>query len=203
MYSDFEDFLEGEIVFGELFTMLGALFLLIFLILVAFVVTLYIFQGIALQQLGKKNNIEYSWLAWVPVANSYLLGKLGFEIYAPKDKKNEVFTWILLGCSVVPFVFGDVLGGFVSIASIVFTTWAYYYIFNKIDNKNCILFTVLTAIFSIGPVLLFFNRKKIVSADSNVEEVKQQTESKEKFCSSCGNKLNLDSKFCSKCGSKI
>ena len=193
---------------------IGIIILIIFLIIVAFAIGMYVFQGIALMELAKKNNIPNAWLAWLPVGNMYLLGKLGFETYAPVEKKNQTFTWILFGCSAGTTLLSDTgLFFLASVATTVFATWAYFYIFNKINSKNCVVFTVLTAIFAIGGLLLFFNRKNFTNENvvniSNEElkntsnEENNETEEKAKFCIYCGNKLNKTSKFCSKCGSKI
>ena len=158
-------------------------------------------------RLAKKHNIPNPWLAWVPVGCMYLLGKLGFELYAPEGKKNETFTWILFGLSAATLVLSDSgIGYLINIGIIVFTTWAYYNIFAKINSKNCVLFTILTAIFSVGGIILFFNTRKLASNTSNsVNETKEDNNETEKpkYCSNCGNKLNKDSKFCGKCGSQI
>ncbi len=208
-------------VFGELENMnldgvLGglAIFIVILaLIILAIAIILYVFQSIALSQLAKKNNMANPWMAWIPVANMYLLGKMGFEMYAPKEKRNEVFTWVLLGCSAASILLSDTsISGLITLALTVFNTWAYYYIFNKINNKNCVLYTVLTAIFGLGGIFLYCNRKNFVAADDVApvaktvvnEEVKEEkTEEKAKFCPTCGEKVNKTSKFCGKCGTQL
>ncbi len=193
----------------------GVFALILLIIVGAILITLYILQSIGLYKFATKHNIANAWLAWLPVGNMYILGKLGFEIYAKDENKNEVFTWILLGCSAVELVFNsNGLGSIAALGTIVFSTWAYYNIFNKECKQNCILFTVLQAIFRIGGIILFAIRNKItgvVSAETNEvkkeetnkEEVKKEKETKEKYCSTCGNKVNKDSKFCPKCGGKL
>ena len=210
-YSGLINELESMDLSGA-FVGLGIFLIFIMLIFLGIFLILYILQSIALYKLAEKNNIANAWLAWIPIANMYLLGKLGFEVYAPDDKKNEVFTWVLLGCSAASWFF-DGLSGLASLAVIVFSTWAYYYIFNKINNKNAVLFTVLTAIFQIGGLILFFNRKNFVSGTETIvnepvketvkEENKEEATEKPKYCAHCGNKVNKTSKFCSKCGSKL
>lgn len=209
-YNEIFDMLES-MDFSGAFYGLGIFIFIVGLIICVLAIVFYVFQSIALYKLAEKNNINNAWLAWIPVANMYLLGKLGFEIYAPDDKKNEVFTWILLGCSAASLLLSDVSGlsTIADIGLLVFSTWAYYYIFNVINNKNCVLFVVLNVIFRIGGIILFFNRKKFTNVSETVvkepvkEEKKEEPVEKPKYCSYCGNKVNKTSKFCSKCGNKL
>lgn len=191
---------------------LGIILLVIGLVVVLLVILSYIFQSIALYKLAATNNVANPWLAWIPFASMYILGKLGFEIYASDEKKNEAFTWILLGSSVATLVL-DGLAGLAGISVLVFSTWAYYNIFNKINNRNCVLFTVLTALFGIGGWILFFNRKNFkneekVNVKEEIEketktETKEEETKKVKYCGNCGNVVGKTSKFCSKCGNKL
>lgn len=214
-YNDFFNQLEGMDYSGALVG-IGAFILIIALIALTVAVVVYILQSIALYKLAYKNNIQNAWLAWLPIGNMYILGKLGFEVYAEEDKKNEIFTWILLGCSAGSFLLEHLSSDLSSIAGLgvlVFSVWAYYYIFNKINNKNAVLFTVLSAIFRIGGVILFFNRNRFTNEEQVVvkEEVKkekttakkEETEEKAKYCAYCGNKVTKTSKFCSKCGNQL
>jgi len=36
----------------------------------------YILQSIAFMKLAKRNNINHSWLAFIPVANTYIFGQI-------------------------------------------------------------------------------------------------------------------------------
>jgi len=210
---DYNDLFENlDMSFGEdLLWGFGAFIAIVALIVLAFVVVIYVFQAVALMRLAKKNDLPNAWLAWVPVGCMYLLGKLGFEVYAPAGKKNEALTWVLFGLAAASLVVGSGLSFIVEIGITVFVTWAYYNIFAKINPKNCVLFTILTAIFSVGGIILFFNSKRFVSGTES-NEVKEEKvsdkeetteENKPKYCSYCGNKLNKTSKFCGKCGNKI
>lgn len=199
--------------FEGLFLGFGVFILILAILLLALVLVVYILQAIALYQLASKNNLKNAWLAWLPIGNMYLLGKLGFEVYAPKDSKNEVLMWVLFGCSIAS-IFGSPLGDLGRIGVLVLSTWAYYYIFNKINNRSCVLLTILTAIFRIGGIILFFNRKnftnesevsaaKVKEEPIKEEQKKEEVEDRPKYCSNCGNKVNKTSKFCSKCGNKL
>jgi hypothetical protein len=51
---------------------LGAVFLLMFVVFVAF----YIYGALATQTIAKKTNTENGWMAWVPIANLILMANI-------------------------------------------------------------------------------------------------------------------------------
>lgn len=201
---------------SELLVGFGIMAIIVGFVVLSIILVIFILQGIALKNLADKHNIPNSWLAFIPYANMYILGKLGFEIYAPENKKQEIFTWVLLGLSLATyFLSNSSLIRIVDIGIAVFSSWAYYYIFNKINQKNAVLFTILNAIFEVGGVILFFNRKlfnqEVVNSENkevttkNVETKKSEKNDAKssKYCVYCGNKLNDNSKFCASCGKKV
>jgi len=48
----------------------------IFLFMFAFILAVYIFQSVCLSRIAKKTNTENPWLAWIPIANVYLMVKI-------------------------------------------------------------------------------------------------------------------------------
>lgn len=197
LFGDFDMYFADELMLG-----LGTFLVVLVLIVLAFLIVVYVLQAIGLMRLAKKHDLPNPWLAWIPVGCMYLLGKLGFEVYAPENKKNETFTWILFSLSAATLLLSDSgMSYLIEIALTVFVTWAYYNIFAKINPKNSVIFTILTAIFNIGGVILFFNTKKVLNENVSNEETKNVE--KPKFCPNCGNKLNKDSKFCGKCGQQL
>ena len=68
---------------------------IILLITCALSITMYLFQAIGLYKMGKRLNISAPALAFFPVVNLYVLGRVAQE---PVDgKKRLPFSWILLG----------------------------------------------------------------------------------------------------------
>ena len=78
--------------FDEYTNFLGpiAIFLIVLLVLISIV--MYIFGALGLMALAKKNKLDNPWLAFIPVGSSYLLGKLGFEVYSSKEEKKSNFN---------------------------------------------------------------------------------------------------------------
>jgi len=55
---------------GPLAALMGGAFLIFFL---GFIVAAYVYMGLALQTIADKTNTANSWLAWIPIANLFLM----------------------------------------------------------------------------------------------------------------------------------
>ena len=201
--------------FDEYTNFLGpiAIFLIVLLVLISIV--MYIFGALGLMALAKKNKLDNPWLAFIPVGSSYLLGKLGFEVYSSKEEKNPTLTWILFGASLASCI-GSFLENIASIVTIVFMVLAYNRIYKNIVPQSATKYTILSFFFGGIP---FYVNKELVK-EATFEEVVVEKEVKEKpekvneedkeikkerpnFCSNCGNKLTKSAKFCPECGQEI
>ena len=201
--------------FDEYTNFLGpiAIFLIVLLVLISIV--MYIFGALGLMALAKKNKLDNPWLAFIPIGSSYLLGKLGFEVYSSKKEKNPTLTWILFGASLASCI-GSFLENIASIVTIVFMVLAYNRIYKNIVPQSATKYTILSFFFGGIP---FYVNKELVK-EATFEEVVVEKEVKEKaekvneedkeikkerpnFCSNCGNKLTKSAKFCPECGQEI
>lgn len=78
---------------------------LILLIAFGLSIAMYLFQAIGLYRMGKRLNISAPGLAFLPVANLYILGRVAQE---PVDgKKRLPYGWILLGLNIGTSVFSS------------------------------------------------------------------------------------------------
>lgn len=65
----------------------------------AFIIVLYIFQAIGISKMMKSLKLNNSWMAYVPIFNTYAFGKVA-EQYIKKDgRKSAKFSVILLICN--------------------------------------------------------------------------------------------------------
>lgn len=72
---------------------------IILLIIAAIGVAMYLFQAIGLYKMGKRLNVPAPALAFIPIANIYVLGTVASE---PVDgKKRLPYGWILLGLTLL------------------------------------------------------------------------------------------------------
>lgn len=170
--------------------------LILFTSLVALAVggAIYLLQAFGLYRMAQNLGLPSPWMAFVPVASSYLMG-----LIAEKDsmgKRTLKYSWILLISQIISFAFSgiyylfttifltlDNIGAFViiiglsaiiSIASAVFYYIALYRIYKLYDSDNAPLFIILSIFFSISmPVLLFIlrNRQPIIYYQDPFENI--------------------------------
>ena len=223
-FEGLEKLLEGN--FGNALAAFGALAVFIAIIFVIAVIMIWVFGSIGLMNLAKKHNIPNPWLAFFPVGRSYIIGKLGFEVYDKENKNASTFMWITLGLGAAALVLSSStsdLHTLVKYGLLFFETYAFYNIFKTINPKNSTLYTVLIAILGVlfggstflGGLILYFKKDyetKEPETDLEVKEVEEKKEpkkepkketSKDKFCTKCGTKLTKDAKFCPECGNKL
>lgn len=217
----------GENNFGSFIASIGVLAVFFAILVGVLVVLLWVFGSIGLMNLAKKKNIQNAWLAFVPIGRSYLIGKLGFEIFDSENKNKTTFMWITLGLGAASFVLGNSNGDLdtlVRYALLFFESWAFYNMFKNLNPKHSIVYTVFTALTGtlLGGVFLYVMKyEDSVDADNNsknetkeadiVEEKKtidtkkttKKEDNKLNFCDNCGAKLAKTAKFCSECGKKI
>ena len=188
-------------------------FFIVSVVLIAIV--MYIFGALGLMELAKKNKLDNPWLAFIPVGNSYLLGKLGFEVYSSKEEKNPTLTWILFGASLASCIIGSVLENIASTVTIVFMVLAYNRIYKNIVPQSATKYTILS--FFFGGIPFYLNKdlvkeatfaeevasKEVNEKTEKVNEDKEIKKERPNFCSNCGNKLTKSAKFCPECGQQI
>ena len=133
--------------FGGLITSLGDLAAFFIILLAIAVIFLWVFGSIGIMNLGRKNNIPNPWLAFIPVGRSYIIGKLGFEVYGGDNKNNTTFMWITFGLGAASFLLGNSSGDLntlVSYALLFFESWAFYNMFKALKPNNSVVYTVFT-----------------------------------------------------------
>ncbi len=211
----------------RILSILGGASILIIFFAVLFAIALvflWVFSSIGIMNTAKKNNIPNPWLAFIPVGRSYLIGKLGFEVYALDSKKNSTFTWVTLGLSAASVVLGNDgdLSKLISLGLLVFESWAFYNMFKAMNPKNSVIYTVITVITDtlFGGIFLYTMKENDsveqeinngdVSIDAsqkeekeNKKEIKKEESKISNYCPNCGTKLTKNVKFCPECGKKV
>jgi len=138
-----------------------ATFLLLFL---AVFIVVYVFLAIGLMKMAKRENIENPWLAWIPIAQSYILGKL------VSHKQGENSGWIVLGLTILSSFASiiPIIGWIIPIGVGIYMFVLFHWIYEKYSNKAALMtiFTVLSA-GSLSAIFIFAirnNESKIESA---------------------------------------
>ncbi|HCF49189.1 MAG TPA: hypothetical protein DER60_02835 [Syntrophomonas sp.] len=121
-------------------------------------VVFYVLKSIGLQTLAANRGIENPWLAWIPIADLYIMGLLVEEMDVFGYHLDNLGLW----CPVI-FVGGGILAGIpvlgvlISVALLVFAALFVYKLF-EIYTSQAILYTVLSILLALLPVFLFIIR---------------------------------------------
>lgn len=213
-----------------LFNVLGKASVILLFLAVLFaiaIIFLWVFDSLGLMNLAKRKNIPNPWLAFLPVGQSYIIAKLGFENYLPTRKRNTTFVWITLGLAAATIILdkdSGELGTLAFYGTWFFESWAFYNIFKVLHPKNAIVYTVFTVLSHglLGGLFIYLmndeflvNEPQEDNEENSIEIEEKENKSKtakkndtksiknsNKFCQYCGTKLNKDAKFCPECGKK-
>lgn len=138
-----------------------AAFALVFLVLG---IIFYIFFTVGLYTLAKNDGDDIPWMAFIPVAQYYTIGKLirgNFTIFGKRIDKVEM---ILPIAALVGSIFSaiPVLGMLVAIAMAILFISAMYHLFKKYKGEKATMFTILSVIFAfLYPFFIFGMRNSM------------------------------------------
>ncbi|MDR3090921.1 MAG: hypothetical protein LBU36_01800 [Clostridiales bacterium] len=117
---------------------------------------LYILSGLGLYGMAKKRGFENPYMAFIPIANMWLLGKLVGELEV-FGKKTDPALILALGwlISVIP-----IIGWLASIAWTIYYYYALHTLYSLYRPDNALVFLLLSIFFSgiALPVIFFIMR---------------------------------------------
>lgn len=126
----------------------------IFLIIV---VVFYVFKSLALYAMAVKRGIENPWLAWIPIADLYLLGLLVGEMDLFGYHLDNLGLWVpvaVIGSMILGKI--PVIGFLFSLALLVFWVMFFYKLFQMYAPDQAVVFTILSVF--LFPIMLFIVR---------------------------------------------
>lgn len=120
---------DSEALGAALITAAGILGIVLFFV-AAFYLTAYIFQSIGLYTLAKRRGVRYPGLAWVPVANVWIMGALADHYMRVTELRETKSRQILLGLDIalcaVSIPMAVILLGFLPEAVVAAVNGRYY-----------------------------------------------------------------------------
>lgn len=145
----------------EFYLLLVAIMCIAFLSLLVF----YIFGAIGIHTMAKRRGIENPWLAYIPVAQFYVIGSIFDNINAYKNKQTN-YKVILLIIGLISSGSGlagidPVLPMIVSLGFRGLYLYCLFFIYKDYLSGNEVLFLILSTIFQIDYIFLFAIRKKV------------------------------------------
>ena len=95
---------------ATLYNSFAVVFAAVFFFAAAIGTVLYVFEAIGLYRLAKKRGIPLYGLAWVPIFNTYILGKIADDVNFCRRNKRTKYSGILLGLTIAVTVLSLVVG---------------------------------------------------------------------------------------------
>lgn len=118
----------------------------------------YIIGALGLMKIGQKAGVENAWLAWIPIANMYVLGKIirNLSIGSYTISNPEVILPVGAAAACV-LSFVPVIGWLISIAYAIIALFALYKLYRMYNEKNAVLFLVLSIIIPFLTAFFIFS----------------------------------------------
>lgn len=133
---------------------LGIFALLFFAIGIVF----YILKSIGLSTLAARRGIDNPWLAWIPVADLYIMGLLVGEMDVMDYHIDNLGLWcplIFVGGGILSTT--PVIGWLISLVLMVFAI-LFIYKFFEMYTDQAVLYTVLSTLLLLLPVFIYVIR---------------------------------------------
>jgi hypothetical protein len=141
---------------------------------IAFIIAaaLYVLKSIGLTKMAANRGIDNPWLAWIPVADLYIIGTLVGQIRLFNYDIPNLALWFPVAC-VVGGILGaiPVIGVILIIALLIFEIAVLYELFKQYTDQAT-LYTVLSIEFCfLWPIFIFTLRDKPMLEDSKPPSV--------------------------------
>lgn len=132
----------------------------IIFLLVILAIAMYIFMAVGLYRLAANRHIENPWLAFIPIANLYILGMLVGKLKIDSFEIPSLELVLPIGCVVTAVIkFIPLIGWLASIAYLILTILTLYKLYGMYRPQSAALWTVLSVVLPfMGPIFLFIMR---------------------------------------------
>lgn len=141
---------------GALLAIGGIVILFIFIT----VIVLYVLGAYGLYKMATNDGVENAWLAWIPIANMYILAKLIKTLSIGSYKVPNLDIVLTVGAiasSVLSTI--PIIGFLIVIAYTIIGIFALHKLYSKYRPENATLFLILSIIFGfMAPIFIFIMR---------------------------------------------
>lgn len=146
----------------------------------------YIFNSLGLYTMAKNRNIDNPWLAWIPLANRYLMGELINDDvsisswHIPYAKlflplMGLALTAVMTILGFIPYL-GAFIGILLSLALSVYYYAAQFWLYSIYDKDHRVLYLVLSIFFPfLGSIFIFIIRNRDAYDERHPEGVIAET----------------------------
>lgn len=123
-------------------------------------IVLYILASLGLYKMAMNAGIENPWLAWIPIANIYILARL-IKTLRIADKEVPKLEYVLPGGALAVAILGGIplIGTLLSLAYAILIFFALHKLFKMYRPQSATLWLILSIILSfMGPIFIFMMR---------------------------------------------
>lgn len=139
-----------------------AIFGAIFAVIMGIIgLALYLFLSFALYKLAQKRGIDMPWLAWIPVAQMYILGQMVKKVNISTFEIPKL-EMVLPGAMLAVIILGwiPVLGTLINLAFYVLLLITLYNLYNQYLPEKAMTYTLISILGVTVPFLLYGLRDK-------------------------------------------
>lgn len=157
--------LEAETGLG----MFLAVFIGFFFVFVVIGIVLYIVQAIGLYKIAKTQKVEYEWLAWIPIANMFLMAMLVERDVNESLRGKYTMTY---GIVYVVGLIGGMVFAPLAILPTIMTYYTFYHLARKYSANSVahIIIAIVTLGFAMPfQIFRFRNREPVVEVVGGVD----------------------------------
>lgn len=139
--------------------LLGAGLLILFVLFVIMLV-LYLLHAFGLYRMAQNKGIENAWLAFIPILDLYIMGKIAGTVRFQNYEIPQVEITLPVGAVVAGALSSiDVIGPLLGLALTALYLLVLYNIYKKYKGKEAVLMTVLSFFLPfMSPIFLFMLR---------------------------------------------
>lgn len=154
-----------------MYKFLAILGILIFIFAIVGIV-LYVIYSYSLYKMAVKQGLENPWIAFIPIAQSYILGKLikDLKVFNFEIPQIEI---VLPVASLIVLVLSqiDILGSVLSLANFILTLFVLNKLYSIYKPENATLYTILS-IFGLPVPFIFLSIKdldQVIEVSDNIQ----------------------------------
>lgn len=131
-----------------------------FLIFLVIGIVLYVLGSIGLYTMAKNKNIENPWIAWIPIIQVYILGRIIRTLKIGEFEIPQV-ELVLPAIAIGGTIFSPIpmIGGLIGLAAFVINIFALHKLYTIYRPDEAVLFVILSVVLPfMGPIFIFIMR---------------------------------------------
>lgn len=124
----------------------------------------YVLKSIGLYTLANNRGIENPWLAWIPIADLYIMGMLVGEMDVFGFHIDKLELWYPVAVVAGSLLCGiPMIGVLIWVALMIFLVLFLYKLYDMY-SENAVIFTILSILLGLFPIFIFVIRNNALKA---------------------------------------